>query len=128
VEMIDGRGEDAGGLTYWTAGPAPRGAADNQLAHLLPIYDEYLVAYRDRVAVPHLPAGATAGWRPANYQHTVVVDGQVAGTWRSVRGVKRGRLEAALRRRLTRAQRNAVVEAAQRYGRFVAAPIEFSIR
>jgi hypothetical protein len=48
---------------------------------LLPIYDEYLVAYRDRLAVPHL--GHTFG----SFLNALLIDGQVGGTWRSdVRG------------------------------------------
>ena len=44
--------QDVDGHAYWTAGAAPKTLASIKLAHLLPIYDEYIVSYRDRVAVP----------------------------------------------------------------------------
>ena len=41
------------GSRYWTVDPSARGTDRDERVHLLPIYDEYLVAYRDRRAVPH---------------------------------------------------------------------------
>lgn len=51
--------------------------------HLLPVYDEYLVAYRDRVAVPHGMATVPSGGGPVLFQHALVIGGQVTGTWRT---------------------------------------------
>ncbi|HVH26177.1 MAG TPA: hypothetical protein VM818_05440 [Vicinamibacterales bacterium] len=41
-----------GARSYWTIGPSTGRPTRKGLAHLLPIYDEYLIAYRDREAVP----------------------------------------------------------------------------
>ncbi|MBA3887454.1 MAG: hypothetical protein H0X67_17235 [Acidobacteria bacterium] len=46
---------DVAGLTYWTTGRAGTATPPRPDVHLLPIYEEYLMAYRDRVAVPHGP-------------------------------------------------------------------------
>src|SRR4030095_1502737 len=56
AEMIRPRRELIDGLPYGTIGESPRATARDQQLHLLPIYDEYLIAYRDRKAVPHGPS------------------------------------------------------------------------
>ena len=61
LEMIRARCEVVNGHTYWTVGRTPAGELRPRIAELLPIYDEYLVAYRDRVAVPHGPGTIEAG-------------------------------------------------------------------
>jgi hypothetical protein len=69
-----------GDLSCWSmapAAPAPRAAAS---VRLLPIYDEYFVAYRDRGA---LTAGIDGYDTFANY---LVVDGRLYGTWRAEGG------------------------------------------
>ena len=54
--------ETFGELTYWSAAPAPRSpavalakAGRASSAYLLPIYDEYLIAYKDRGAAAEIP-------------------------------------------------------------------------
>ena len=46
-----------------------------------PIYDEDLVSYRDRVAVPHSSGTVGAGPTTVTFRHALVISGQVAGTW-----------------------------------------------
>src|SRR5262249_29207050 len=74
LEINAARREEADGRTYWSIGPQPRIGTGARMALLLPIYDEYLVAYRDRAAVPHLPSAIGAGARgPATFQHAIVI-------------------------------------------------------
>jgi hypothetical protein len=130
LDMARARSQTVGGLTYWfvggRAGPAEptRGRV-----HLLPIYDEYLVAYRDRVAVPH-GSGVVlrSNGAPVTFQHALVVDGQVAGTWRT-RDVSEGvEIDVFPARRLTATEGTAVRAAAARYGRFLSRPTRLTIR
>ena len=53
--------------------------------HLLPIYDEYIVAYRDREAVPHTRLGPERS-EFAIFQHALIANGQIIGTWRTASG------------------------------------------
>jgi winged helix DNA-binding protein len=117
LEMINARSEEIDARTYWyldsdDPGLDVRGGA----VHLLPIYDEYLVAYRDRDAVPYGPA-----WRMRNktaiFPHPVVMAGQVAGTWGLRRGARLASMAVTLGR-LTARQRRALEEAVRRYERF----------
>ena len=98
------------------------------LAHLLPIYDEYVVAYRDRGPVPHGPLGITpAAGGFVTFQHAVVIAGRIAGTWRLTRSPKGSALAATLLRPVKRGERTALAEAARRYERFVGVPVSLSV-
>ena len=96
VEMIRAKRQDVDGHAYWTAGAAPKTPASIKLAHLLPIYDEYIVSYRDRVAVPHGPSmiPSSTGGGYVTFQHALVIGGQIAGTWNchALRAASRSRL------------------------------------
>ena len=95
LDMNKARSQVIDGLTYWTLGGSTvvaqpfRAAGRSRAAatptvHLLPIYDEYLVAYRDRDAVPHASSIISPQSHvPVIFQHALVVAGQVAGTWRT---------------------------------------------
>ncbi len=57
LDMNKARREEIAGTVYWTLPQRPPRTRRDHLVHLLPIYDEYLVAYRDRTAVPHRSIG-----------------------------------------------------------------------
>lgn len=119
VDMTRAKSDVVDGLTYWTIGPDRRRGGTHGAVHLLPIYDEYLIAYRDRTAVPHQPSGSGSSPRDGvTFQHALVIDGQVAGTWRTTRDAGPDGLAVIPSRRLSRAERLAVDEAVQRYRGF----------
>jgi hypothetical protein len=122
--IVRARRRDEGGLEYWSLPDRPSGSVRASVALLLPIYDEYLVAYRDRAVVPHLQAQITKipGWN-VTFQHAVVINGQVAGTWRTPRLADSLAIEATLVQGLSARARQAVNEAAKRYGRFRGMPV-----
>ena len=124
IEIVRAPGEDVDGLTYRSMESTTSGSARGGAAHLLPIYDEYLVAYRDRALVPHVQSQITAvpGWN-VNFQHAVAVNGQVVGTWRTPNTSKSIVIQATLVSRLSARERRAIDQAARRYGRFRKAPI-----
>ena len=128
LDMNGGRGEDVGDLCYWCVGrPGARSAPDVG-AHLLPIYDEYLVSYRDRVAVPHGPSTIPSGRTSVTFQHAIVIAGQVAGTWRhATRTASAVGVRGALLRPITKRERRALDDAARRYERFVGRPVTFTV-
>jgi hypothetical protein len=128
LDIVKARREEVGGRCYWTAGSAPRGAARDGLVHLLPIYDEYTVAYRDRDVVPHATFTVVTGSRGAvNFQHALVIAGQVAGTWRTTRQGSGVLIRVVPFRRLSSRERRALEEAVDRYERFSPAPVTLSL-
>jgi len=115
------------GLTYWALDGTPA-AARRETVHLLPVYDEYLVAYRDRHAVPHkAPKIRSSSRGTVTFQHALVIAGQIAGTWRPVRNAAGVVVDVAPLRRLTGPERHAVAQTATRYGRFLDVPVSLSI-
>ena len=65
--------EVVSGRTYWMPSSTPP-ARTGARAYLLPNYDEYLIAYRDRQT--------RDGRGNLLFSHTIVLDGEIAGTWK----------------------------------------------
>ena len=105
--------------TYWTVGRSSGKPRTHLGVELLPVYDEYLVAYRDRVAVPHLPAAVIGRGAAVTFQHALVIDGQVAGTWRTAASKGRDQVDVYPLRQLTTRERRLLAAAVKRYQRFV---------
>jgi hypothetical protein len=122
LEMNRARSHDRDGLKYWSLRRTAAGGSSRKTGvHLLPIYDEYLVSYRDHQAVPR-PAYALGG-----FQHALVIAGQVAGTWRTVPGPKQLVVSVTPLRRLTAAERRGLTRAVARYRRFLGVPVSLSV-
>ena len=115
LEMMHARRSLVDGLTYWSIGDVPAARTRRRRVHLLPVYDEYLVAYRDRQAVPHWWTGMAV---PSAFQHPLIVDCQVAGTWRPARTGEGVKLEVHPVKALPAHARRALLDAAARFGRF----------
>jgi hypothetical protein len=110
--MIGARKEIVDGLTYWTVEEKPPGATRRRGVHLLPIYDEYIVAYRDQLAVPR--PTSSRGILP----QVLIVDGRVAGTWKAVAKTDGVVVDVAIQDKLPEAERHALDRAVTRYGQF----------
>jgi hypothetical protein len=122
LEMNRARSHDMNGLTYWALrGAARRDSARKATVHLLPVFDEYLVAYRDHHAVPR-PA-----YSMGMLQHALVIRGQVAGTWRTIPGSKGLAVDARAVRPLTAVEKRALLQAVARYRRFLGSPVSLSV-
>jgi len=89
----------------------------------LPGFDEYLLGYRDRDAVlpPRFQSRICPGGNGV-FLPTIVVDGQVVGTWRRATRAKRVEVSAIPFARLTRAASEGFKDAAHAYGRFLGVP------
>ena len=125
LEMNRAKPQEVDGVRYWTVGRQPgRDSKPRTTVHLLPGFDEYLVAYRDRHAVPH-SLYATPSFRLA--AGALVIGGQVAGAWRTIPGPMGVVVEVETTNQLTAGERRALTKAVGRYGRFLGAPVSLSI-
>ena len=71
---------DVGGRTYWLGHvTAPR---SRRRAHLLPAFDEWLVAYTDRTAALDAAHAKRVNAGGGILNPTIVVDARVVGTWK----------------------------------------------
>jgi len=89
---------------------------------LLPAYDEYTVAYKDRSAVLDPLYAKRADSGNGIFNPTMVLDGQVVGTWK--RTLQKGSVAITLRSftALKKTEKHAFAEAARRYGAFLGLP------
>jgi hypothetical protein len=108
-----------GGEYYSSAGAADS-AIDAPLVRLLPMYDEFLVAYKDRSAsVSPAQMGSYGSGNNPVFSWVILINGQARGTWK--RTVKKDTVEVELTPdgRLSDAERAALDAEVQRYADFV---------
>lgn len=118
--------ESHGGRRSWTT---PHGATrpwPRPVAALLPSWDEYLVAYKDR----HAALGHLTGALPTMIvgNALVVIDGRVRGTWKREVAPSTVRMSVESWSAVTDAERGAIARAAERYGRFLEKEVVLSVR
>lgn len=112
--------EQIDGQDFYSAANAPRTTAGPQDAFLLPPFDEFLVAYRDRSAV--IDGAGLARVVPGSngiFHPIIVIDGRVVGTWK--RTIKRNSVAVTLAPfgTLSAASLDSVAAAVARYGQFL---------
>jgi hypothetical protein len=116
------------GKDYWFDAGARSPRQATMVAHLLPNFDEYTVAYRDRAEILHAgrPFEAKLFSFGSILSNVVTVGGRVRGSWRRTVARRGVRLEVQPLDRFTRAETAAVEEAANRFARFLERPVELS--
>ncbi|RKT77191.1 winged helix DNA-binding protein [Terracoccus luteus] len=123
--------EEVDGTTWLTnadAGPASGGGHPDAGVHLLPQWDELLLGYRSRdVSLPPERFRAVVPGRNMVFKPTLVVDGEVAGTWRRV--ARRGGVvvEVSPFAAMSARRRRQLEAAAQGYGRFLGTDVELAV-
>ena len=109
--------EMIGGQAYWIASTMSTARIHSPTAWLLPPFDEYTVAYQDRRAVLAPKFAARAG--NGIFSPTLIVDGQVVGTWARTIGQRGVAITTSPFRKLVGAETRAVDAAVKRYRRFI---------
>jgi len=109
--------------TYWFVPSAPK-KKSSPIAHLLQNYDEYTVAYTDRTSIFDVTHADKLDSRGnIIFQYAIVMDGLVVGTWK--RTIKKNEvlIELVPFATMTEDQHQAVITAAQQYGKFLELPV-----
>lgn len=108
------------GKTYWLSAMAGADALRPPVMHLLPNYDEHVVAYRDHAPSldPRAPE-ALAGWGNAQTTHLVVRNGLVVGGWRRTLDGDHVTVQVRLHTPLKPGETRALRRAAEAYGSFL---------
>jgi hypothetical protein len=123
------RREQIGGHTYWSAPADPPGTRRPvPPVHLMPNYDEYFIAYRDRSPTAALLPPSAPADPMDSFAHLLCVEGRFGGFWRRTIGSRAVRVELLPYRRLSRAHRHAAHEAAERYAAFLGLPLTLTER
>lgn len=114
------------GKDYWFDAEAGPNGSVAGVAHLLPNFDEYTVAYRDRAAAVH----GDRPFEPALFSfgsilsNVVTIGGRVRGAWRRTVAGRGVRVAVRSVDRLEPPESAAVEEAGQRLGWFLERPLE----
>ncbi|MCB0572359.1 MAG: AlkZ family DNA glycosylase [Phaeodactylibacter sp.] len=109
--------EKIAGEVYFFPVHLPAMRAPEPEAHLLPVYDEYIMGYKDRSAILQR-IGHTQPELKLPFFNTIVYDGQVIGSWKRVERPKSIGLEYDFLLQPGPEQLNAFEMAAQRFGAF----------
>jgi DNA glycosylase AlkZ-like len=112
-EVVDGK-------AYWSAPSTPTARMRNPTVHLLPNYDEYLVAYRERSASlsPALPA-ESASFYEMFARHVIVLNGLAYGGWWGTTNKNEVSIRRKLSLPLSEREEEAFDAAVERYSRFL---------
>jgi hypothetical protein len=119
------REEKVGEAVYWMAKDVRTPPEEAARAFLLPPFDEYLLGYRDRRAVlearhaERIVPGGNGMFLP-----TMVVDGQVVGTWK--RAVRKESVRITLEAfgRLRKGERDLIAAPTNRYSQFLGLAVD----
>ena len=101
---------------FWTSRSSKAPRQWLNVAHLLPVYDEFFVAYKDRQIVFDRQDGESALTSWDLLGPTVIIDGKAVGTWK--RTNDRKSIDVKLIKALKKTERAAVAQAVTRYTEF----------
>jgi hypothetical protein len=112
---------------YWFS-PSASLNGTSSTAYLLPNYDEYTVGYKDRSAIfDESFIAKLSAFRESILTQTILVEGEIAGTWKRTLKKKEVIISLAPFTVLKKAQNQAVIESAQEYGKFLGLPVTLGI-
>jgi hypothetical protein len=112
--------------TYWISQSMPVIKDVSPTAYLLPGFDEYIVGYKNRRDVLNTLYAKKVNPGNGMLSPSIVVDGQVVGTWKRSFRKETVIIAAKVFSKLSKEKRNAVTAAAKHYSKFVGMPeIEF---
>ena len=115
------------GRSYWYGSSVPPRLTRTP-AHLLPPWDEYTVAYRDRTAVVDPVHSTKVNAGGGVLKPVVVIRGRVVGSWQRTLGKGSVVVTPQYFGRLAAEEGHAVADAARRYGAFLGTAAELAGR
>lgn len=107
--------DSADGQDYWGPGDEPSGTGQRPPALLLPPFDEFLVAYKDRSRVID---PAHAGHLPSLLSPTIMLKGRIIGTWTRTQARDRVSIVPRFFARPGTAELRSIRAAVERYGTY----------
>ena len=105
--------------TYWFADSALPPKLSSKTAHLLPIYDEYVMGYKDRSAMLGLLEREKFTGNSIAFDNLIVIDSMLVGSWKRTLSKNEVLVETNFNVPLTKTQKQAVTAAVERYGKFL---------
>jgi hypothetical protein len=118
--------EKAGDITYWFPNSATAVSGYPETVHLLPAFDEYIIAYRERSASLVIEHHKKAVSDNGIFRPIIVINGLVKGVWK--RTIKKDIviIELSLFHPVNKKEMRGIEKAGERYGEFLGKKIVFS--
>ena len=131
IEMVNSQfvSEVINNQRYWFRETKLPARKKSPSAYLLPNYDEYFIGFKDRSAIGEV--AQRAGIKkddPAFIAHIIILDGQIVGGWRRTLKKDEVLMEASLITELTIPEKQAIADAAERFGKFLGLPVSLSYK
>lgn len=104
------------GINYWMDPDIDFSTAKQTGAYLLPVYDELIIAYKNRDAM--VPASFRDKMGAITFFPTIMVNNQVVGNWSRNMGKKNIDIELKPFNKLNKAQNQSIESAIQRFKKF----------
>ncbi|WP_423127021.1 winged helix DNA-binding domain-containing protein [Gaoshiqia sp. Z1-71] len=109
---------------YWLHQSAAHFETTENLACLLPAYDEFIISYKDRSAILASPEQGKVISSNGLFKPVILVNGQVAGLWKRTIKKNKAIIETELFRPLRSGERELVEQSARLFARFIAKEAE----
>jgi hypothetical protein len=115
------------GTEMWMSNALTQRNDDVPRAHLLPGFDEFMLGYRDRsAALASRHAERVVPGGNGVFLSTLVLDGQVCGTWRRTTRPKSVEIEALPFGRLKATDKKEFAGSVERFANFLGAPVNLT--
>ena len=114
---------------YWMSGHFARVKNKSSDVYLLPNYDEYLVAYKDRNLTTdkkHTKQGVAL--TNSFFNHSLIINGQVAGSWKRTFEKDKVRIEIQSLFAISKSLKESIAVEANRYAKFLQMPAVISFK
>ena len=108
------------GRTYWMPNNMKATTFQSKTIYLLPGFDEYIVAYKDRTAAieaAHIKQVMGAG--NGLFNSTIVINGRVRGTWKRTMRKDHVHIETNFFQKLNKSKQIALIAAKKRFAKFL---------
>ena len=128
LESVKGQFEkvDMDGQEYWFAEPHSPPINASPSVFLLSVFDEYISGYKDYSAYGDESVSKKLRQLGNALHFIIVIDGLIVGTWRRELSKDSVEIQTNLFRKLSIHENEALLEAGQKYGRFLGVPVTFS--
>lgn len=120
--------ETIDGQVYWFSPSQSAAHIPSPTACLLPPYDEYTVAYKDRGAILDPAYTQWARGRNGILSSVIALDGQIIGNWKREFTKEAILMTISPFTRLSEVEEHAVAVEAERYGAFFGKPVRLSVQ
>lgn len=119
--------ESVDGLRYWFSGGASTNSTLPLSLLLLPNYDEYLIAYKDRGSIKD-PSSRVRTTVSLEFGHFLIIDGKLRGSWRRTLSANAAVITVKPFRPLIAGERRDLEAQAARHRKFMGRPVTIDCR